>query len=58
MKKILRYITGGRPMNKGKFIFTSIDLRGIHDYHEYTDSFNRTWIAESSWDIFRRKKEA
>ena len=45
-------------MNKGKFIFTSIDLRGIHDYHEYTDSFNRTWIAESSWDIFRRKKEA
>lgn len=55
VKRMLAYVTGGRPMKRRKYRFTDI-ISGNPVYY-YEDKFGRIWMATSAWALFRVEVE-
>jgi hypothetical protein len=49
--RFLMWLTGGRPMKQGKYLFGSI-LDGKSVYY-FTDYYGRKWMAKHKWSLFR-----
>jgi len=49
--KFLLRLTGGRPMYRGKPLFTDV-VSGKTVYH-YTDRLGRDWMANRGFHLFR-----
>jgi hypothetical protein len=54
MKRLVGYVTGGRPMKRLEYRFISL-LTGEPVYY-YEDTFGRVWMATSAWSLFRVAK--
>jgi len=51
VKRMLAYLTGGRPMRRIEYRFTAL-ISGKPVYY-YEDTFGRIWLAESAWAMLR-----
>ena len=48
---IWMWLTGGRPMRRGEFLF--VDVVSKEPVYDYYDFFGRSWMASGSWSLFR-----
>ena len=55
-QKWLWRLTGGRPMFRGKLLFT--DVVNGNAVYCYTDRLGRTWMAQRGFHLFRVEKES
>jgi hypothetical protein len=49
--KMLFRLTGGRPMRRRGYAFTDVITGRPISY--FTDKFERLWLAEGPWSLFR-----
>lgn len=49
--KWLYKLTGGRPMKRGEYAFRDV-ITG-HEVYYFVDAFDRKWMAEHAWSLFR-----
>lgn len=54
MRKLLRKLTGGRPMSNMGYAFTDIVV-GRPVYY-WRDRLGRGWMANGAWSIFRVRR--
>jgi hypothetical protein len=51
VKRLVGYVTGGRPMKRLNYLFTD-HISGNPVYY-YEDTFGRVWMATSAWSLIR-----
>lgn len=51
MRKLIGYLTGGRPMYRVEYLFT--DIVSGEGVILYQDTFGRRWMANHCWSLFR-----
>lgn len=49
--KLLRILTGGRPMRRIGYAFT--DIVSGKAVYRWEDRYGRKWLAEEAWSLFR-----
>lgn len=49
--RMIRWLTGGRPMRRICFCFT--DIVSGKPVYMWEDGYGRPWLAERPWSLFR-----